>query len=32
MQTITLNNGVTMPVAGFGVFQIQDTPQRSVRR
>jgi 2,5-diketo-D-gluconate reductase A len=27
MQTITLNNGVTMPVAGFGVFQIQDAPQ-----
>jgi 2,5-diketo-D-gluconate reductase A len=24
MQTITLNNGVTMPVAGFGVFQIPD--------
>lgn len=24
MQTITLNNGVTMPIAGFGVFQIQD--------
>lgn len=24
MQTITLNNGLTMPVAGFGVFQIKD--------
>jgi len=24
MQTITLNNGITMPIAGFGVFQIQD--------
>ena len=27
MQTITLNNGVIMPVAGFGVFQIQDALQ-----
>jgi len=24
MQTVTLNNGVTMPVLGFGVFQIPD--------
>jgi 2,5-diketo-D-gluconate reductase A len=24
MQMVTLNNGVVMPVAGFGVFQIQD--------
>jgi 2,5-diketo-D-gluconate reductase A len=24
MQTITLNNGLTMPIAGFGVFQIKD--------
>lgn len=24
MDTITLNNGVKMPLAGFGVFQIQD--------
>lgn len=22
MQTVTLNNGVTMPILGFGVFQI----------
>lgn len=27
MDTITLNNGVKMPVAGFGVFQIQDQAQ-----
>ena len=27
METITLNNGVKMPVAGFGVFQIQDQAQ-----
>ena len=27
MDTITLNNGVKMPVAGFGVFQIQDQGQ-----
>jgi len=27
MQTITLNNGVTMPIAGFGVFQIPDAAQ-----
>ena len=24
MQTITLNNGVEMPILGFGVFQIPD--------
>ena len=24
MQTVTLNNGVVMPIAGFGVFQIPD--------
>jgi 2,5-diketo-D-gluconate reductase A len=24
MQTVTLNNEITMPIAGFGVFQIQD--------
>lgn len=24
MNMITLNNGVKMPVIGFGVFQIQD--------
>jgi 2,5-diketo-D-gluconate reductase A len=24
MRTLTLNNGLTMPVAGFGVFQIKD--------
>ena len=24
MQSVTLNNGVTMPILGFGVFQIQD--------
>lgn len=24
MQTVTLNNGVVMPSAGFGVFQIPD--------
>jgi 2,5-diketo-D-gluconate reductase A len=27
MQTITLNNGVTMPIAGFGVFQIPDASE-----
>lgn len=27
MQTITLNNGVVMPLAGFGVFQIPDPNQ-----
>ena len=27
MDTITLNNGVKMPIAGFGVFQIQDQAQ-----
>lgn len=24
MQKVTLNNGVEMPILGFGVFQIQD--------
>jgi len=24
MQTVTLNNGVKMPILGFGVFQIAD--------
>ena len=24
MQTVTLNNGVEMPILGFGVFQIPD--------
>jgi 2,5-diketo-D-gluconate reductase A len=24
MQTITLNNGIQMPILGFGVFQIPD--------
>lgn len=24
MQTVTLNNGITMPIAGYGVFQIPD--------
>lgn len=24
MQTVTLNNGVTLPIVGFGVFQIPD--------
>lgn len=27
MQTIKLNNGVDMPVAGFGVFQMQDAKE-----
>ena len=27
MEDIQLNNGVKMPVAGFGVFQIQDQTQ-----
>ena len=27
METITLNNGVKMPVAGYGVFQIRDEEQ-----
>ncbi|NQX44342.1 aldo/keto reductase [Paenibacillus tritici] len=25
MQTVTLNNGVTMPILGFGVYQISDS-------
>ncbi|MFY7888106.1 MAG: aldo/keto reductase, partial [Spirosomataceae bacterium] len=24
MQTVTLNNGIEMPILGFGVFQIPD--------
>ncbi len=33
MQTITLNNGVKMPILGFGVFQVPDPAEceRSVR-
>ena len=27
METITLNNGIKMPIAGFGVFQIQNETQ-----
>ena len=27
METITLNNGIKMPIAGFGVFQIQNQTQ-----
>ena len=27
METITLNNGIKMPIAGFGVFQIQNQMQ-----
>jgi 2,5-diketo-D-gluconate reductase A len=31
MQTVTLNNGVTMPIVGFGVFQIpEDQTQAAV--
>ena len=31
MQTVTLNNGVTMPIIGFGVFQIpEDQTQAAV--
>ncbi|WP_298609069.1 aldo/keto reductase [uncultured Thiothrix sp.] len=30
MQTVTLNNGITMPLLGFGVFQIPD-PQDCAR-
>lgn len=30
MDTITLNNGVKMPAAGFGVFQIQDQCEQCV--
>ena len=25
MEYITLNNGIEMPVLGFGVFQVEDT-------
>lgn len=27
MQTVTLNNGVTLPIVGFGVFQIPDAQE-----
>jgi diketogulonate reductase-like aldo/keto reductase len=27
MDTVKLNNGVEMPIAGFGVFQIRDQDQ-----
>lgn len=27
MQTVTLNNGVTMPILGFGVYQIPDAEE-----
>jgi len=27
MQSVTLNNGITMPILGFGVFQIQDAQE-----
>lgn len=27
MQTVTLNNGIEMPILGFGVFQVRDTTQ-----
>lgn len=27
MQTVTLNNGVTMPIIGFGVYQISDADE-----
>jgi 2,5-diketo-D-gluconate reductase A len=27
MQTVTLNNGLTMPAAGYGVFQIPDAQE-----
>ena len=29
MQTVTLNNGTTMPIAGYGVFQIADAQECS---
>ena len=29
MQTVTLNNGITMPIAGYGVFQIPDAQECS---
>lgn len=34
MQTITLNNGIKMPILGFGVFQVPDPAEceRSVRK
>ena len=27
MKTVTLNNGIKMPLEGFGVFQISDAAQ-----
>ena len=27
METVTLNNGVKMPMVGFGVFQIEDADE-----
>ncbi|MGA9852968.1 MAG: aldo/keto reductase [Gammaproteobacteria bacterium] len=27
MQTVTLNNGIALPIVGFGVFQIQDADE-----
>lgn len=30
MNTVTLNNGVTMPLIGFGVFQVEDTQTQRV--
>lgn len=27
METITLNNGIKMPMEGFGVFQVPDSAQ-----
>ncbi|MCX6120160.1 MAG: hypothetical protein NTX44_00875 [Ignavibacteriales bacterium] len=27
MQTVLLNNGVEMPILGFGVFQMQDAKE-----
>ncbi|MED5047247.1 aldo/keto reductase [Bacillus siamensis] len=27
MQTVTLNNGVKMPIIGFGVYQVPDAPE-----
>lgn len=27
MQTVTLNNGVKMPIIGFGVYQVPDAQE-----
>lgn len=27
MQSVTLNNGTTMPIAGYGVFQIPEAQE-----